>query len=80
MKKTEAYFIPHCDNGTCDLGRFQYTCPHCTNTVNDYVIWWKEDDILIGNPLTFKCEKCGTPLTVKRDSKYGGYWVRQIVK
>ena len=45
MKKTEAYFMSHCDNETCDLGVFQYTCTHCSKVVNDYEVWWKQDDI-----------------------------------
>lgn len=74
-KKTEAYFIPHCDNETCDLGVFQYTCPQCNKTVSDYDVWWKQDDILIGNPETFNCEECSESLTVAWDSEEGEYWV-----
>lgn len=75
MKKTEAYFIQHCDNETCDLGAFQYTCPHCNETVSDYDVWWKQDDILIGTPEVFKCEKCGESLTVEWNGEEGEYWV-----
>jgi hypothetical protein len=31
MEKLEAYFIQHCDNESCDLGRCAYTCPHCND-------------------------------------------------
>ena len=62
MSKTEAYFIPHCDNPTCDLGAFQYTCPYCNKTISDYEIWWKQDDLLTGIPETFKCGNCGKSL------------------
>ena len=75
MKKKEAYFIQHCDNETCDLGAFQYTCPHCNETVSDYEVWWKQDDILTGTPEIFKCEKCSESLTVEWDSEEGEYWV-----
>lgn len=64
-KKTEAYFMQHCDAETCDLGVFQYTCPHCNETVNDYEVWWKQDDIWSGKPETFDCEKCSKSLTVE---------------
>lgn len=74
-KKTEATFIPHCDNENCDLGIFQYTCPKCNKTVSDYDVWWKQDDILIGNPETFNCEECSESLTVVCDSEEGEYWV-----
>ena len=74
-KKTEATFIPHCDTETCDLGTFQYTCTHCNKTVSDYDVWWKQDDILIGNPETFNCEECRESLTVEWGSEEYKYWV-----
>lgn len=73
--KTEAYFIPHCDNETCDLGVFQYTCAHCKETISDYVVWWKQDDILCGIAHNFKCEKCDKELIVEFDKEEYEYFV-----
>ena len=73
MKKTESYFIPHCDNEYCDLGSFQYICPHCNESTIDYDVWWEEEKIWKGNPHSFKCEKCGKLLIVEW-KKYA-YWV-----
>jgi predicted RNA-binding Zn-ribbon protein involved in translation (DUF1610 family) len=72
---TEAYFISHCDNEKCNLGAFQYTCPHCNETVSDYKMWWKERDIWDGKPETFDCEKCGKSLTVEWVKDEYEYWV-----
>ena len=73
--KTEAYFIQHCENGTCDLGAFEYTCTHCNKTVNDYEVWWKREDIWSGTPEVFKCVKCRESLTVEWDKDEYEYWV-----
>ena len=75
MKKTEAYFISHCENEACDLGIFQYTCPHCKKTVSDYKVWWKQDDIWSGKPEVFDCKECGKLLTVKWIKSKFEYWV-----
>jgi hypothetical protein len=40
-----------------------------------YDVWWKQDDILIGTPEVFKCEKCGESLTVEWDGEEGEYLV-----
>ena len=73
--KTKAYFIPHCDNETCDLGTFQYICPHCNKNVIDYEVWWQQDNILTGTSEFFKCEECYEPLTVEWDDEEGEYFV-----
>lgn len=59
MEKPEAYFIQHCDNENCDLGSFQYTCPHCEEVGVCYDTWWEQDDIMDGKPSeTIYCSKC----------------------
>ena len=75
MKRTIAYFIEHCDHEHCDLGTFTYTCPHCGKTIDDYEIWWKDDEIYYGKPCVFECEKCKTSLIVERDEKEHEYYV-----
>ncbi len=65
MKKTEAYFIPHCDNENCDLGEFYYTCPSCNRSSIDNGMWWKQYDIREGNQEIFKCDKCDELLMVE---------------
>ena len=62
--KTEAYFIQHCDDEYCDLGRFQYECPLCHKIISDYDVWWKQWDVYDGKDVFFKCEDCGNTLTV----------------
>jgi len=74
--KTEAYFIPHCDdNSYCDLGAFQYTCPYCNMTHSDYEVWWEEHNIICDKSHKFKCESCKKELTVKWVSKQHEYIV-----
>jgi hypothetical protein len=59
-----------------DISRTSHIpCPHCNATVSDYDVWWKQDDILIGTPEVFKCEKCGESLTVEWDGEEGEYLV-----
>jgi len=67
--ETEAYFISHCDNESCDLGAFQCKCPSCNLTTVDYDIWWKDFDIYLGEVVSFTCEKCGIDLEVYWDKK-----------
>ena len=79
--KTQAYFIPHCDNNTdCDLGAFWYTCPHCGKRMDDYEIWWKEDDIWKGKEYAFQCEECKTELIVGYDPEKFEYYVEKLLK
>lgn len=54
----EVYFIQHCENESCDIGRCAYTCPHCDESDDNYEIWWDQDDIMDGIPSTFQCPKC----------------------
>lgn len=75
--KTKAYFIPHCEDETCDLGVFQYTCPHCNETISNYKLWFKQDDIWSGISEKFNCKKCNKLLTVKFDKKNWEYLVNQ---
>lgn len=75
MKKTEAYFLQHCENEDCDLGSFQYTCPHCNGVSDDYEVWWQEDEIYAGAAHIFKCENCETMLMVEWDKLEYGYYV-----
>jgi hypothetical protein len=73
--KTKAYFIPHCDDEMCDLGIFQYICPHCNKNISDYEVWWEQDNILFGTNYVFKCEHCEKSLTVEWDIEKCQYLV-----
>lgn len=73
--KTEAYFIPHCDDFSCDLGAFQYTCPNCNKTSSDYEVWWKQDDIWNETSHKFNCNECNQQLIVKWDKEEYQYLV-----
>jgi hypothetical protein len=64
MKKTQGYFITHCDNPECDLGSFYYKCPVCKKNNIDYDIWWKQDNILCGESYDIECEECHETLKV----------------
>jgi len=75
--RTQGYFIPHCDFENCDLGAFTYTCPRCRRSMDDYEIWWKEDEIWIGQPFNFTCPSCQTDLIVLRDIEEHGYFVSE---
>lgn len=64
MKVIGANFIRHCDNESCDLGAFQYTCPNCNKVTSDYEIWWKQDDIMYNElNVIFDCSSCKASLT-----------------
>jgi len=63
-KITAAYFIPHCDNETCDLGSFNYQCPLCDTHCVDYDVWWKRDSVCNGEPHKFRCDYCKEELMV----------------
>jgi hypothetical protein len=76
MPKTEALFVPHCDDPPCDLGVFEYTCPVCKHGGTDYDVWWSRDDILLhGAKPVFACEHCGEKLTVFWDDIEHGMFV-----
>ena len=77
--KTEAYFIEHCDNPTCDLGYFQYTCPCCGHIINDYDIWWKQDECYYGEIITFQCENCNANLKVEWNKDEYLFYVSEII-
>lgn len=79
MKTTEGYFISHCEDGECDLGRFHYTCPNCNNHCDDYEIWWYDLEIYMGEIFKFKCDDCKCNLTVKYDKKENLYKVKTDV-
>jgi hypothetical protein len=80
MKKTKAYFIQHCDHPNCDLGSFAYTCPYCDKVIDDYKIWWKEDEIYKGNSHNFNCKNCEKELVVKWNKKKYTFEVSLIKK
>ena len=54
---TEAHFIPHCDDGSCDLGSFYYCRPTTNKWINDYAVWWRQDE-LYKNNIEFRCTSC----------------------
>ena len=76
--RTQAYFIEHCNFENCDLGTFTYTCPHCKKSMDDYEIWWKEDEIWKGQPFNFICPYCETALMVSHDREEYGYFVEEF--
>ena len=49
--------------------------PYCNETVSDYEVWWKQDDIWSGKPEVFDCEKCNKSLTVEWVKDEYEYWV-----
>ena len=57
IKMKEAYFIPHCDD-YCGMGRFNYTCPYCNKNVDDYDIWYEQDNINETSGHQILCESC----------------------
>jgi len=78
MKKTEAYFIDHCEdeNGTpCGLGRFNYECPECGKWGDDYDVWYKDMELYKGEKVGFKCENCGVDLMTSWDGEEYQYYV-----
>ena len=64
-------FVPHCDEGYCDLGSFHYTCPLCHEYSVDYDFWWHKNDIYDGIPHELKCDKCDKDLIVWKDPGEG---------
>ena len=78
MKKTEGYFINHCEdeNGApCGLGSFNYECPECGKWSDDYDIWYKDDDLYKGEKIEFKCEKCKVDLITFFDTEDTSYYI-----
>jgi hypothetical protein len=63
-KSKEGYFYSHCDDENCDLGSFSYQCPVCNWNVDNYEVWWEEDNLYHGKTVEFKCEKCNANLFV----------------
>ena len=79
MKKmTEAYFIPHCDDWSCDLGSFQYECPCCGNVHNDYNIWWKQNNLYSGETIYFNCKTCNKELKVSYNSEEFEFYIYSV--
>jgi hypothetical protein len=71
---TEAYFINHCDEPSCCIGSFEYTCPNCKKNKNDYDIFYMQDKIHNGSHI-FKCEECKISLKVEWVDKELNYIV-----
>lgn len=76
MKIEEAYFIPHCDDGSCDLGEFAVTCPSCEKNISDYSVWWEQDDVRDGKIVDFSCDHCKTLLSLAYNKKEYSYFVK----
>ena len=54
----EATLVPHCDDGSCDLGVVQYRCPWCDDQVSDYEVWrdvYEADSTAV---IDFPCADC----------------------
>lgn len=56
--------ISHCDDGSCDLGRIQYTCPTCHKCCDDYGdLWWQRDNYWHEDGfVSWRCENCNAEL------------------
>jgi hypothetical protein len=76
MKRTEAYYISHCDEYNCDMGKFEYTCPACGRLDHNYdTLWSEHDSILEGEIVDFLCEYCKVPLKIYYDKEEFEYIV-----
>lgn len=77
MERTEAYYIDHCDDGSCDLGCLYYECPKCNKNGTEYGdAWWKRDTLYNEETIIeFNCRNCKTTLFIKRDFEEGEYFV-----
>jgi len=60
--KNELYFIPHCENDDCDLGRAFFKCPQCQKLNSNYDLWWKQEDLYKSDGIIIYCDFCYTPL------------------
>lgn len=70
MKSTKAYFINHCED-ECGLGLFEYTCPKCDKTIENYDIWFEQDTIQECIDHEFECENCNQSLVIEwNDSEF----------
>jgi transcription elongation factor Elf1 len=63
MIVTEAFWVPHCDDHSCDLGTFDYTCPACDIDISSCHLWWNHEDPVF----SFKCRRCGAKLKTVYD-------------
>jgi hypothetical protein len=74
---TEGQYVQHCENPTCDLGYFEYTCPSCKwGGTNFDEAWWERDEIYNGKQVKFDCEHCNKELIVFCDKENMEYLVR----
>lgn len=52
-------FVPHCDDGSCDLGAVYYFCPLCRRRGTDYdEAWFRRGEMWDGTAVAFSCEHC----------------------
>lgn len=77
-KRTEAYFVEHCDEPGCDLGAFHYECPCCGNKDRDFDVWWERDEVYGGKDFEFDCSKCEKKLVVSWDKEKWGIFVKEV--
>ena len=57
--------IPHCDDGSCDLGSLKYHCPSCNKKQINYDDWFELDNLYKDISIHTKCEDCNADLLIK---------------
>lgn len=57
--------IPHCDDGSCDLGSLEYHCPSCNQLQINYDDWFEVDNLYKDIPIHTECDKCNSKLLLK---------------
>ncbi len=63
---SEPYFVSHCDDGSCDMGYFEYTCPACKKRREEFgEVWWAHQAGKDFDGASMRCDGCGADLVVR---------------
>ena len=72
LKTTEGFWVPHCEDTDCGMGKFEYTCLCCDQAGVDFDIWSAFSTVVEeGGKSELECEHCQAPLTVYWNSGLG---------
>jgi len=72
-------FIDHCEDKECGLGFCEYKCPICNHYNEDYDLYTKKYDIIIGETCNTLCENCNNNFNVYYEEKQNSFKLKERI-